>query len=335
MKYYRYDGVFYAFQVSPPLIYKMQNNFQEFTATEIASMNPMPIVNQRNINSPSTWPGDTSMLGGDYEPEPDEYSDGPELSPLGVGNPEQSEEANLAKDFNQRYAETFVLAQEVGEQSVITDPEVVKVLQIGSSTTPNSFGSVAFTKDGKKTWVTPLENFKIIQGIPSNKLINSEWNYVVEYSRMPDRQWKRGVCSSTFHAYHPSRWDREALVQSFKGTQYIIKSAKEKGFTSLAGNPDRSYSFLNMKELFLPKYPTYDKAIELLNTGTNYSVAITEKVYVSHSPRTKNYVIAIGSSKVGEIPPNKPDTIIIKEKLLQQEVLDLVKRNHLNAKVVE
>lgn len=331
-------SVYWAFAVPGTVLaeYCIANNLVQVPANSVPAN---AVVNVFNSNHMS-WPGDISMFS--QEEEEDDY-DGPEELDLPNLNPFHSTAPsspssegqgveNPQHDFPQKYTETFVLARIYKGDGVWGDPQVVFVAGMKPQEHLGRYGDIIWSNSREKK-ITPYTEFEVLNGIPSNKIINTTGNFIAEYSRTPDRQWKRGVCESTFVVAVPSVWEKDHMVRATKGTNYTIKSKTEKSWASMCFTMG-PFSWPNIVELFKPTYPSYTEAIKRILAGQSYSVAFTERAYVSCSPRTPNLVFGISTMPVGEINPDVPDTIFIKEKLLQQEILDVVKRNNLQLKVI-
>lgn len=318
--------IYWAFQNAVPTAYMIANHLTAVPANAV----PGNAIIHSYSGDIGTWPGDRSMFQDEYDDgEPGELV--PYFTSPGPSSSEGQGAENPQHDFPQKYLDTFVLAR-VAKDGEWGAPEVVFIHGMKPQEHPGRWGDIIWsnTKDKK---VTPYVGFEVLNGIPNNKLINTTGNFIAEYSRTPDRQWKRGVCESTFVVAVPSVWEKDLMIRATKGTNYTIKSNLEKSWASLCLTMG-PFSLPNMMELFKPTYPNYAEAIKRILAGQSYSVAFTERAYVSCSPRTSNLVFGIGTLPVGEINPDVPDIIFIKEKLLQQELLDVVKRNNLQLKVI-
>lgn len=290
------------------------------------------------------WEEDHEQLdeGGDHPDQSWSHGFGELNATLGiqatqVGPPQDNSNPESPEhDFPQRYRETYVLAHDT-KGFLGPHPGVVFIFgSAGVGKTHRVVCSPIGTID--KNLEIPYDAFKIIKGIPSNKFINSDSGNVIYYSRIAERQWRRGVCDSTFTAHNISKTDKERIKTALKGTAYSIKSAEntKNPMLYLSGSGDYSFSMKNMMKLFQPNYVGYFEAFESIVTGKRYSTAFCEQMYLTSSPKSKNLLLGIGGVEMAEVDISNPNSIIVKEPLLYQEILDLVKRQALtNVKVTK
>jgi len=138
-------------------------------------------------------------------------------------------------------------------------------------------------------------DYKVVCMFPERRLFNHE-GVALEFIRLPNRQYKRGVCKDNVRIYSPVR----AIWQT-------------------DGHP---WSLTTLRSALYPEYPaTCQEAIDKLKKNEIVSIALNEKFMLSLSFTTaKNAFYLFYCNKV--IGTFEKDVFYIKHPLFKQEVLD-------------
>lgn len=136
---------------------------------------------------------------------------------------------------------------------------------------------------------------QIICKFPERCLFNHN-RVAYEFTRLPLRQFKRGICADNTRIYSPVR----ALFDS--------KSIK--------------WGFKHIQAALTPEYPKCcTEAIENLNAQTHLSIALSPQFMISQpiTSEKNKYWLFFSNKLIGYF---EKDTFVIKHKLFKQEVLD-------------
>jgi len=138
-------------------------------------------------------------------------------------------------------------------------------------------------------------NLKVFCKFPERCLFNTE-GLALEFVRLPNRQYRRGICKENARIYSPPRL--------------------------LWGGDGHPWSIKVLQEALYPTYPkSCEEAIEGIKNKKRASTALSPEFMISHSiTETKDILHLFFSNKV--IGYFKDGVFFIKHALFRQEVLD-------------
>lgn len=127
------------------------------------------------------------------------------------------------------------------------------------------------------------------------------------FRRLSARRWKRGVCGDNSQFATP--------YSDFYPLRAHVNEA-------------------TLLTAFKPKFPSWEQALKVLSSGTVLSVPVSNRIALGLSPTSQ----ITGNIMWFDMKPiavvSDRDKIVLKESCFQQEVLDYLKRNSVNAQVV-
>lgn len=188
------------------------------------------------------------------------------------------------QEMDKKYTNTFVILQKPsGEEQVI--------MYKGFDGDFHLFQD----EQGVNLRVKHETNVKIFCKFPERCLFNTD-SQALEFIRLPNRQYRRGICKENARIYSPQR-------QFFNGD----------------GHP---WNISTLHHALYPEYPSNcEEAIAKLATKKMISVAINDQFMISHSiTNEKDIFHLFFSNKV--IGYWKQGIFYIKHQLFKQEVLD-------------
>ena len=238
--------------------------------------------------------------------------------------PQEADEENFVSDFKQRYLGTHVLAN-IGSLEDVVVYVLDAVSPAGEKPPYKNFNIGLQTKSDRS--IVKSVHFKIVSPLPTSKFANLEGSACF-YSRIPERQWRRGFCESTM-LYTLLGEDVSKVLKDGFPNKFL-----NPGKTKIAqlGIPKyRSFNFLNLssaEKLFFPKYPSYREVHHALTIKNKsfISQAFCKDFALSLSPVSKNLSLYRETSKIAEVDSTNPEIVYVKENLFYQEISDLFRR---------
>lgn len=227
-------------------------------------------------------------------------------------------------DFVQRYKDTWVKASWEGKE-----PIVVFI----TGTTTNKGKSLVCALRGDNGHTVPMDKFTIQKSLPSSKFVNLSGG-ILYGSRVPERQWKRGVCKNTYLIHDPIA----AQLNRLWGTLDAEKSKYDFGELNMLNNMRRGatsqfWQPTILDQFFDPVYPSYLDCWKRLKEGKAFAVAFHPQYCLSLSLDEENFVIIRRNSVIAIVDKTSPTNITPIDPIFKQELIDLSRKYLINVMV--
>lgn len=244
--------------------------------------------------------------------------------PNALLNPQQSME-----DFVQRFHGTYLKIKTKTQEK----PFLVLVKDVKPGTAIGSY-SVSMTKmsAGEKSVNIAIMGgeFEIVEYLPYSKYINlyisHGINVAAYFSRIPDRQYKRGCCGNTFFWWLHQASDIGQLPGFLKEQGYSI--IKNKDWEALIYAFDHTTPWMDphVQFLFDPIYPTFEKASNMVFSGNAFSCAFSKYYATAISFIHSGIDLCRKNVPIARITKQEHQLVITPTSdLFRQEISDLIR----------
>lgn len=233
---------------------------------------------------------------------------------------------NFSNDFSQKYKGTSVVASWPKGKVEAGISEVVLIEGTnGQEDHPKSKDFDILCRkfgEGELTRI-PFKTFVVEKPLPQSGFYNFN-NHTIFYSRIPERQWRRGFCSQTMKNSSLNNNIQETLLEGLENNKFKFPGGPR--FASIVS----SQSFFDLtvaNGLFFPQYPTYKNTHHILKSLSQcISQAFYRDFALSLCADTENFALFHENCRIAEVDPIDFNKVYVKEKLFFQEIIDLFRR---------
>lgn len=235
-------------------------------------------------------------------------------------------------DFIQRYQGTWLRLR------TAAGTDIYYIKQVDALAVPDAFRIKCLIDDG---YLPPVifaeEDFEIAEAMPTSKYVNTTRkgiNFTLYASRIPERQYKRGLCNNTMQYYTPSHQQWNGLEAFVRGLSY--SSIPNSAGSGLSVGRDQGWMMASVKFLFDPRYPSFAEACDMMLNMKAWTQAFTQYYCLMHSFKGNELLLCRKNVAIATVKKSSDGQFLITvpNALFKQEIMDLIRRNSISNAIV-
>lgn len=240
-------------------------------------------------------------------------------------------------DFNQRFLNTYLMAKIRGGEPILIYIRHTKLVANDDKKIVSYI--IQYFTEGTKDHLydVMIDELEIIESMPLSKYVNQSYKGKIStlyFSRIPERQFKRGCCQNNIYYKNPHANGIRELYSWSKTLGYSHKAKVDLNQLYWAYD-NNGWDFEVLKLLFNPSYPTFELACRAMFNLEGTSMAFSPYYCVGLSFTVSGLELYRKNAPIAEISKSGDQYLIQPlQNLFRQEILDLIRKGVITNSIV-